>query len=119
MVPDIDPATPNAEVDVQCRNGERAGESRNRPRYTWDFSGILVQAGVLEIYATGASLLSPSQATVIAGGVQTNVLYFGPSGFAGVEQINVLIPQGVRGPAVPVVIRTAGGDSNITVVSIP
>ena len=119
MVPDIDPATPNAQVIVSNAGTVSAPASLATGRGIPGIFGILVQAGVLEIYATGASLLSPSQATVIAGGVQTNVLYFGPSGFAGVEQINVLIPQGVRGPAVPVVIRTAGGDSNITVVSIP
>jgi uncharacterized protein (TIGR03437 family) len=44
------------------------------------------------------------------GGITAKVLYAGASGFPGVNQINIIIPQGApTGDAVDVQIQTADG----------
>jgi uncharacterized protein (TIGR03437 family) len=118
IVPDVNPAMPSIPVAVSNAGTEGAPQSLATGRGIPGIFGIVRRATALEIYATGAGLLSAGEVNIIVAGMRAEVLYFGPSGFTGVDQINALIPPGIRGPAVPVAIRTATGESNTALVSI-
>ncbi len=51
---------------------------------------------------------------VTVGGVNVTPLYAGRTGFAGEDQVNFMIPQGVTGCNVPVAITVTNGSSTVT-----
>jgi uncharacterized protein (TIGR03437 family) len=70
----------------------------------------------LTLYGTG--LRAGGQFRVTVGGVEAQVAYAGAQGdFAGLDQVNVAVPQGVRGE-VPIVITVDGVPSNAVTASI-
>ena len=67
---------------------------------------------------THEAVLKPA---VTIGGVPTQVSYYGPSGYPGVYQINVTVPQNApTGAAVSLVVMTPDGSviSNTATVAI-
>ena len=102
--------------------------------FTLDSSGkgaaaALVTQDVITFYATGDGLLQPRPADgavvaeplpkpvlpvrVLMGGREAEVLYAGgaPGLVAGLMQVNVRVPEGLRGDAIPVTIRVGTADS--------
>ncbi len=89
-------------------------------------------------YATGLGVLTPPVAdgaggidgttheaalkpTVTIGGISAEVDYWGPSGYPGVYQINIVVPQGApTGDGIPLVVTTPDGSviSNAATVSV-
>jgi uncharacterized protein (TIGR03437 family) len=63
-------------------------------------------------------MASGMPAVVMVGGSAAETLYFGPSSFQGVEQVNARVPPGMRGPAVPVNVRVGNAVSNTVAVRI-
>ena len=68
----------------------------------------------LEIYATGLNGATP---TVTVGGFAAQVLYVGQPGYAGLDQVNVLVPAGVGSGNQPVVVTAGGVKSNAYTVT--
>ena len=80
--------------------------------------GPASELATLILYATG--LNSAKDVAVTIGGVPAQVTYAGPQGtYAGLDQINVLIPQSVAGKGkVDIVVTAAGKPSNPVYVVI-
>jgi uncharacterized protein (TIGR03437 family) len=96
------------------------------------------QAGdALVIYGTGMGAVSPravagaptpilplsksnDPVTVTIGGVNAPVFFAGlTSGFSGLYQVNVTVPQGIKPSATAPLVLTQGGNSSPTTVTIP
>jgi uncharacterized protein (TIGR03437 family) len=81
----------------------------------------------VSLYATGLGLTSSSAGLDVAiltpqvtvGGMAAQVSFAGRApGFVGLDQINIQIPGGVTGAAVPVVVSSAGRTSNTATLAI-
>jgi hypothetical protein len=81
---------------------------------------ISLQGGsvYLSLYATGVR--AAGSVTVTIGGTPVPVLYAGPQRqYVGFDQVNVLVPETLRGRGVlPIVIQAGNTVSNSVVVSI-
>jgi uncharacterized protein (TIGR03437 family) len=81
---------------------------------------ISLQGGTvyLSLYATG--IRAAETVTVTIGGVQVQVLYAGPQQqYVGLDQVNVLVPESLRGRGVlPITIQAGSATSNSVVVAI-
>jgi uncharacterized protein (TIGR03437 family) len=69
----------------------------------------------LAIYATGVQAAGIANVTVTVNGASTPVLYAGNAGYAGVDQVNVLLPASLAGSGTVAVQLTASGISANTV----
>jgi len=105
-----------------------AGQQVSQDIYALDGAGNIVAAPVdvsqdqvyLTIYGTGFRRASTGQATVSIGGVTLPALYAGAQGvYAGLDQVNVLLPATLAGRGdVPLVITVAGWQSNTARITI-
>jgi uncharacterized protein (TIGR03437 family) len=84
-----------------------AGTATTEPAYALNPQGSYSVAPIsmgaatdnvyLTIYATGVQAAGMANVTVTVNGVSAPVLYAGPSGFSGVDQINVQLPVSLAG----------------------
>lgn len=122
----------------QDGRGTGPGAIRNATRGALVTAASPARAGeALEIYATGLGAVSEeapagrpapldrlvttrANPTVTIGGVRAEVLFSGLApGFAGLYQVNVLVPSGVApGPDVPVTLSIAGQSSNTVTIAL-
>lgn len=77
--------------------------------------GSATDKAYLTIYATGVQAAGLANVAVTVNGVSTPVLYAGSAGFAGVDQVNVLLPASLAGSGTAAVQLTASGISANTV----
>jgi uncharacterized protein (TIGR03437 family) len=63
----------------------------------------------LTIYATGVQAAGLANVAVTVNGVSTQVLYAGSAGYAGVDQVNVLLPASLAGSGAVALQLTASG----------
>jgi uncharacterized protein (TIGR03437 family) len=69
----------------------------------------------LAIYATGVQAAGLTNVTVTVNGVSTQVMYAGNAGYAGVDQVNVLLPASLAGSGPVALQLTASGIAANTV----
>jgi len=73
----------------------------------------------VSLYATGLGGLTTSDVSVEIAGEQAVVMFAGPQGYPGLDQINLVVPQDAfQGCYVPVVLRVQGVASNMATLSI-
>ena len=95
------------------------GTQTTEPAYALNAQGAFGSAPInmgsstdnvyLTIYGTGLQAAGMSNVTVSINGVNAPVLYAGPSGFSGVDQVNVQIPASLAGSGTVALQVTAGG----------
>jgi uncharacterized protein (TIGR03437 family) len=97
-------------------------------QYTlFSFSEAANPGDILELWGTGLGPVANDatgvsvtpMAQVFIGGVAATVQYSGRSGFVGLDQINVVVPKGLSGCYVSVVVVTANNyESNFGTVAV-
>jgi hypothetical protein len=118
LLPGTLPVNRSATVAVVNAGAEGSAATINVTQVAPGIFGVLQRGEALEIYITGTAMPSGMPAVVMVGGTSAETLYFGPSGFQGVEQVNVRVPPGVRGPSVPVSVRVGDAVSNTVAIRI-
>ncbi|MCW5966682.1 MAG: hypothetical protein KIT83_21770 [Bryobacterales bacterium] len=131
-------AAHQAGVFTRSQNGSGIAVVQNyfspemQPTNTVDQAAAPGQIAILWTTGLGASLnlddrnppapgnvIEPSAIQVYVGGKAAEVQYAGRSGCcAGVDQINFVVPDGVEGCVVPVVVTTNDVASNFTAISV-
>jgi uncharacterized protein (TIGR03437 family) len=76
------------------------------------------QPTYVALYATGLDL--STKPTVTIGGMPADVMWFGDApGYAGLQQINIMLPSGMAGAGrAPVMVTSNGQASNVTFMHI-
>jgi uncharacterized protein (TIGR03437 family) len=73
----------------------------------------------LIVYGTGFDTAGTSNVSATVNGVNATVLYAGPGGSAGLDQVNILLPASLAGAGnVNVQLTAAGVDANPVQVTI-
>lgn len=110
----IEPAVPTLFTQNSAGTGTASAlDSSNTPVTT---SSPLHAGAYVELFATGLGSVVP---TVTVGGMDCPVSYAGPApGFAGLNQINCLLPSHLIGATVPVVIQAGVRISNTATLPI-
>ena len=92
----------------------------------FSFSEAVNPGDILELWGTGLGpvpndatgvAVSPS-AQVYIGGISATVQYSGRSAFTGLDQINVVVPKGLSGCYVSVVVQTGNYVSNFATLPV-
>jgi uncharacterized protein (TIGR03437 family) len=103
-------------------NGMGMGEGAMLNGTTWHMGPFSTTTGgqptYVSIYVTGLDL--SSKPVVMIGGIAAEVVWFGNApGYAGLQQINIVLPDGVAGAGrVPVMVISDGQASNVTFMHI-
>ena len=101
-------------------SGPAKGYNANDNGVLFGFSSAVNPGEILELWGTGLGpvegdgtgvAVSPT-ADVYIGGVQAQVKYSGRSSYTGLDQINVVVPVGLSGCYVSVVVQTGDYVSN-------
>ena len=109
-----------------------SGDGTQTPEnfYQLDGSGAVVPVPIdlgpstdhvfLILYGTGFRAAGTANTTMTIGGQNAQVSFAGPQGaFAGLDQINVLVPRSLGGSgSVSIVLTTAGQSANKVNISI-
>ena len=107
-------------------SGPLAGFNASNGGAYLGFSAAANPGDVLELWGTGlgpvaddtkGGPVSPT-ADVYIGGIAANVQYSGRSGYIGLDQINVVVPSGLSGCYVSVVIQTGKYVSNFATIPV-
>ena len=77
--------------------------------------GSATDSVYLTIYATGVQNAGLANVAVTVNGVSTPVVYAGSAGYAGVDQVNVLLPASLAGAGTVALQLTASGIAANTV----
>jgi uncharacterized protein (TIGR03437 family) len=109
------PAAPG--IFSQDSSGRGMGAVRNATRGGLVSAGTPARAGdFLEIYATGLGGQTP---VVTLGGRAVTPTFAGPApGFAGLDQINIQVPEGLAAGAVSLALSAGGRESNAVQVQV-
>jgi uncharacterized protein (TIGR03437 family) len=70
------------------------------------------------VFSTTPHAVNQASVQVYFGPIQATVSYAGSSGFPGLDQINVIVPDGITGCFVPVVVVVNGVSSNFPTAPI-
>jgi uncharacterized protein (TIGR03437 family) len=70
------------------------------------------------VFSTTPHAVNQASVQVYFGAIQATVSYAGSSGFPGLDQINVIVPAGITGCFVPVVVVVNGISSNFPTAPI-
>ena len=79
----------------------------------------LYLTGLGATQATGGLEWAILQPEVWVAGIQARVLYAGRApGFPGLDQINFIVPEGLRAGAAELVVRSGARSSNVTTIAL-
>ncbi len=100
--------------------GPAQGYNANNNGALFGFTQAVNPGEILELWGTGLGPVNDDAtdvavtptAQVFIGGVAADVLYAGRSGYTGLDQINIKVPNGVTGCYVSVVVQTGNVVSN-------
>lgn len=92
--------------------------STTNPLYAGDYLTLFL-TGLGATTTTNGLQYAQTQPTITVGGQSCNVTYAGRSGtIPGVDQINCVIPSGVTGSALPVIVTSGTRTSNTVTIAV-